>query len=291
MVARPVYVSSGAFLASELEQVMAHAEKAGVTHLELSSSLSFIKDVQESLRTARRQFTLLIHNYFPAPAEPFVLNLAARDPVVLSKSLELCRRALHITAELGAPFYAAHAGFNASPRISELGQPITGGTWEERALAYDVFVESVRELTSLARSLGTCFCIENNVVAKFNAVGQSNPWLLLAEPEEMIAFANTLGDDNFGFLIDVGHLKVSAHVLGFDADQALESLAPWVRGFHLSENDGQTDSNQAFDESAWFLPWLSRFPQAVVVVEAYRLAPEQLESCLSILRNHMVTQA
>ncbi len=125
-----------------------------------------------------------------------------------------------------------------------------------RDAAYSTFRESVTELLAHAKNLGVGFYIENNVVAPFNAPDGRNSMLLLCEPEELIEFYNDIDDPAFGYLMDVGHLNVSAKTMGFDRASAMDRLTPYIRAFHLSDNDGLADTNHPFNEDAWFLSWV-----------------------------------
>lgn len=161
-------------------------------------------------------FNFLVHNYFPAPAEPFVLNLASVEKDSLEKSLAHCRRAIELTAELGAPFYAAHAGFATSVSVEHLGRPFDDTKTVPRDTAYKIFRQSVTELLAHADKYGVAFYVENNAVAPFNAPDGRNNMLLLSDPDELVEFYNDINDPNFGYLVDVGHINVSAKTLGFD---------------------------------------------------------------------------
>ena len=164
-----VYVSSGAFRTKDLKTVFAEAERLGVDRLELSSGLDFYPDALDLVRRHQGDYSLLLHNYFPAPQHPFVLNLAGADADVRRQSLNHCRRALEASAEIGAPFFAAHAGFALQPRIDQLGLPITGRAKIPLAEAAAYFMESLASLLEVADAVGVDFLIENNVVAPFNA--------------------------------------------------------------------------------------------------------------------------
>jgi sugar phosphate isomerase/epimerase len=111
-------VSSTSFRVRRLAAILEVCDENGVTGLELSA----LDDWQPELLagTARRY---LVHNYCPPPATPFVLNLASSDSLVLEQSLSHCRGAIDLSASLGAPVYAAHAGFalDLEPRL--LGDP------------------------------------------------------------------------------------------------------------------------------------------------------------------------
>ena len=50
---------------------------------------------------------------------------------------------------------------------------------------------------------------------------------------------------DFKLLLDVGHLKVSAHSLGFDFPGQLAALLQETDYIHLSDNDGREDRHLA----------------------------------------------
>jgi len=278
---RPVYVSTGALAGKTVAEALAAATRLGLGAVELSSGMPHDPAAAMTATAARQQFKLLVHNYFPAPADPFVLNLAAADPAVLDRSRAHARAAMDLSAKLGAPFYAAHAGFMMQPQVSDLGRPFgTDAPLTPRADALALFTDSVRDLLAYGRGLGVGFLVENNVVAPFNAPNGRNDRLLLADPDEMLAFAAAIDDPGFGYLLDTGHLQVSARTLGFDLDAAMTALAPYIRAFHLSDNDGAADTNEPFGPDAWFLPWLRTCADAAVVIELRRVPDAALAACL-----------
>ena len=99
--------------------------------------------------------------------------------------------------------------------------------------------------------------IENNVINKKNfKIFGENP-LLLTKPDEIINFFKKL-PDNIGFLLDVGHLKVSSKTEKFDLKIAMLKLNNIVTGYHLSENNGLEDQNKNFSNKVWFLKFLKK---------------------------------
>ena len=50
---------------------------------------------------------------------------------------------------------------------------------------------------------------------------------------------------NVQLLVDVGHLKVSAHTLGYDRISFLNDTSAWTTAFHISENNALEDENQS----------------------------------------------
>ncbi len=281
---REIYLSTGAFEESDLGVILETARQNSFAHIELSSSVPYNVNNIETVRNHTEDLTFLVHNYFPAPAEPFVLNLASDDDANLDRSRSHCKGAIELAAELGAPFYSAHAGFAAALNVEHLGMPFDGVKAVPHDIAYSIFRQSVIGLIEHAEKHGIAFYIENNVVAPFNARDGENDLLLLCDPDELLKFYADINHPNFGFLIDVGHLSVSAKTLGFDRDAAMDSLVPYVRAFHLSDNNMLADTNELFDEDAWFLPWLRKCPEAKIVIEVYTISPDKIRHCIETIK-------
>jgi sugar phosphate isomerase/epimerase len=275
------YFSSGAFKTRRLDEVVKQCLEERIRHLELSSGLAHSETLLDPVRrTSGVQMSYLAHNYFPPPHDPFVLNLAAAEPQGLARSMELCRGAIDLTVELGAPFYSAHAGFAMTLMPAMLGDPRAQGALSDANVqpyeqAYEVFVESVRALCAYARERGVRFLVENNALPPTLAARGRIRGLLMLDAAELHRLVADVDDAAFGLLIDVGHAKVSSVALGFDPVELIESLAEHIAAFHLSDNDGQTDQNRMFDERAWFAPLLRDFPEATMVIEVYRLSAEE----------------
>jgi sugar phosphate isomerase/epimerase len=286
-----LWFSSGAFNATDMAGLLNEARTLGIQGIELSSGLRCsdeeLKLVHAEHAAASQRF--LVHNYFPAPAKPFVLNIAALDEESLQASKQLARTALMLARDLGAPFYSVHAGFAARLRAEQLGKPkeqaaSLSAADIDRVAAYAAMIDNVRELADFAATLGVSLLIENNVISPLYLERMPINPLLLTEGKEICRFFDDLHHPNVGLLLDVAHAKVSATALGFDADDFVDQVAPHVRCLHLSDNNGREDSNQPFGDDAWFVPRLTEFRHCEVVVEAYRLKPQVMLSQLEFLQ-------
>jgi sugar phosphate isomerase/epimerase len=276
----PIYASSGAFLSRELAPLLDEAAAAGIDRVELSSGVAWRADNLDVVRRNRARFRFLVHNYFPPPERPFVLNLASADPEIRERSLAHCRGAMDLAGELGSDLFTVHAGFALEPKVGELGRPITAEVTVDIEAAYRIFRDSVGAMVAYGEARGVRLGIENNVVAPFNLRQGRNVFLLMATAEEILRLAADIASPRLGFLIDSGHLNVSARSLGFTREAFLEAVAPLILGWHLSDNDGTADSNHPFGRGAWFLPWVAKHPGDMVVIEAYRLQRPRLEECI-----------
>ena len=198
-----------------------------------------------------KHLALQVHNYFPPPEQPFVFNLASSDRVLMERSLEHVRNAMRLAIALGRPLYSFHAGFRINPLVSELGHVMRRRELRDRTTALNQFGENVLLLAEEARRQGVVLLVENNVLNAMNLRSFGEDPLLLTNPEEIASFMAKM-PTNVGLLLDVAHLKVSARTLGFDPIAAHAHVKPWIQGYHLSDNDGLSDSNEAVATDSWF---------------------------------------
>ncbi len=275
---KEVYLSTGAFRTRSLDDIIFHCLRHDIRHLELSSGL----DPVDLKAVAHRLETLapcLVHNYFPPPATPFVLNLAADDRQALAASLALCRQAIDLCAALGAPFYSVHGGFVAALTPEHLGDAdaqavlALGIDTDAYERAFDRFCESMATLSAYARAARVRLLVENNVQAR-RPIGVRH--LLMVTAGDFERFFARLNDRNLGVLVDVGHLIVSGKTCDFMPSEFCLRLAHRIEAFHLSENDGWADQNLPVRADSWFWPIVRHFPEATLVLEAYGLSISQM---------------
>jgi len=285
-----IYMSSGAFRSRTLPRVVADARRLGITHVELSSGLAHEPELDKAIADGMAAgLTFLVHNYFPAPAEPKVLNLTAGDPEGLAWSLDHCRRALDLSVTVGGAFYSLHSGYAAALKAAMLGRPDVQAaafkdTSIDREQAYQLMIRSVREIADYAAARGRGLLLENNVISPvYLEKVPVNP-LLMTHHDEIVRFMSEIDRPNVGFLIDTGHAKVSATALGFDAHEFISAVKPYIRALHLSDNDGREDQNLPFTDKAWFYPLLRDFAGLPMVIEAYTLDDETMLSQRALLR-------
>lgn len=285
------YVSSGAFASRSLPDVIARAERLGIDHLELSSGLEPMDAFDGFVeRLQRSPIRMSVHNYFPPPAVPFVLNLGSVDAGTLAMSREHVKRATALAERLGGQYYSVHSAFCVDFEPEMLGRAHVAqrrfrGDAER---TYATFVESLMQLAPVAAGHGLDLLIENNVLtASGDGDLRAAPPVLMTSAEDMLRVVADVGEANLGLLIDVGHLRVSARTLGLDAGSELATLLPHARVLHLSDNDGSSDQNHALTDDAWFWPYLDRDDDRDVVIEAYALDDETILSQVELARRQL----
>ena len=271
-----MYFSSAAFGRQTLPEIVEECLALDVG-LEFTSSFEYRADLVEHIGRIRG-LPLLVHNYFPPPAEPFVLNLAATDPAIRSASLNLCREAIELSAQIGGTVYGVHAGFAMNLTATMLGQPEQQAALPPEALipparAMETFRQAVLDLAAFAQTCGVRLLLENNVITPQQVAAGRGDSLLLTTPDGCREFFAGLDDPSVGLLLDTGHARVSAQAFGFDPAEFLRGDLP-LGGIHLSDNDGTRDSNRPFGPDAWFAPSLRRFAELPITVEVYGLDHE-----------------
>ncbi len=277
-----LYISTIAFSGKDINTTLDEARAAQLP-LEFSSGLPHHENMRELFESY--ELPKLVHNYFPAPKVPFVLNLASENEAIRRTSIRHCIQGLKMTKKAGAPFFAAHAGFCLDPDPAELGRQLKQSDQIiDREKHWQIFIESVAEVLLTADELETDFYIENNVTAAMNInVHGQNP-LLCSHHREMIRLIHDMPHPRLGILLDTAHLKVTANTLPFNLDEAMQTLRYYISAIHHSDNDGLLDSNQSIDRDYWFAPFMPYFRRLPQVLEAKKQTIDQIQQQVKLLR-------
>ena len=277
-------ISSLAFRGKKREEIIAIALR-NKWMIEFSSSFPYLKDMADffiNVHTIRR----LAHNYFPAPVDPFVLNLASLNPLIRERSIAHCLNGLEISKLAGASCFSAHAGFCIDPNPDQLGSELDVNIPINRRKNWKLFLESVNIIVRKAEQLGLSFYIENNVTAEFNLRDDGQEVLLCSSIEEMMFLCKEIRSKHFGLLLDTAHLKVSSRSLHFDIETSLESLIPFVKYVHHSDNNGKEDTNESLNSDYWFLPWIHKFKHCIHILEVKNLDEDAIKNQLTLLNSY-----
>jgi len=256
-----IYVSSSCLAAKKIGLVVETLALQGLNKIELSGGTDYYEGYADEMLSLKQKYNLsfLLHNYFPPPVKPFVVNLASNDPSLLALSIEHCRAAISLAAKLESPIYGLHAGFCFNAQPSDLGREIEGRLTISKERAKAIFVRGVQELADYAAGYDISLAIENNVLTSSNLTNGKNKLLLGVTPRELLDIVRSIDRKNVAALIDLGHLKVSAQTLGFSRRTFVQEVAPLAVEFHLSDNKGCIDEHGSISEGSWFWDSLKRW--------------------------------
>lgn len=271
-----IWVSSTGVRAARITDSIRTLVDAGFRHVELSGGSEPYPELENELEAlAEAGIGLQLHNYFPPPPEPFVLNLASLDTRVREQSITHCLRALDLSHRLGARRYGVHAGFLFDVPPSELGGALGDRPLVDKDAALEAFVSALATLSAAAGDVR--LYVENNVLSARNRQTWpgANPLLLCraADWRELRPLLQPLG---IGLLLDLAHLRVSATSLGLDFRAEAEELLAATDCLHLSDNDGLRDNNGPLTADGPVMQALRGLdqPPASVTLEVYTGLPD-----------------
>ncbi len=253
-----------------IKESIAELRSNGIDHIELSGGTKPYRELESDLIQAKEDGAeLLIHNYFPPPEKPFVLNLASIHSETRIASLDHCKRAIDLSRKFGAKKFGFHAGFFLDISVNDIGKKLTRDNLVEAEKAYDLFCAAHQELTEYA-SDDVKLYVENNVLSAENHqtfAGQEP--LMLVDVKSYERLASMI---DFNLLLDVAHLKVSCHSLGLNFSDQLRYLYSLSDYIHISDNDGKSDINLSIDadSSLWSsLSELNGWAEKIITLEVY----------------------
>jgi len=270
-----IYISTGGESSRTGYETACSLIDGGIRNIELSGGVHN-KDQIKQLSKLKNSVNFQVHNYFPPPKNPFVLNLAAKDKNIATLSLEHISNALNCAAELDSNVYSFHAGFLIDLQPSELGKRVKPRPLLDRHEAMLRFIDRVNKIDDYAQSLGIKLLIENNVLSENNLSNFGcDPFLMANMSDYDKVMSNT--SSNVRLLVDVAHLKVSAKSLGYSPEKFLKDSSKWIEAYHLSDNDGTKDSNNEISEGSWFWKHLDKNIE-LFTIEVYHASSEELLS-------------
>ena len=132
------YISTLCFAGTPISEIVRKAEIDNF-NLEFSSGLPYDPNNIEFFNNFKNNLKLL-HNYFPAPKVPFVINLASENKKIRELSIDHSLKNIELSAKNNIKFYAAHAGFCIDPEPDKLGKFIQIAKKFKRSEHIDIFV-------------------------------------------------------------------------------------------------------------------------------------------------------
>lgn len=244
-----IYISTGLnkrFLTSKLLDIF---RKNKIKNVELSSGL-YETGILKKLKKEKK-IDLLLHNYFPVPKKPFIINLASTNNKIFKKSFEHLKKAILYSSKLKLKYFSFHAGFLVDPKVKDFGKTLPKQIMNKKSKILKLFIKRLNILSKFAKKKDVMILIENNVLTKKNLNRfDKNPFLMTKLEECKKIMINT--DENVRLLVDVAHLKISSKTLNYDPVKYLEKLDKWIEAYHLSDNNGVEDENKNLTVKSWF---------------------------------------
>lgn len=221
-------------------------------YIELSGGSRYQCDSLDLLKEAQDKsgIEFLLHSYFPPPNSDFVLNFADSS----LETRDFISESIRYVRELKVPYFSVHAGYKQS-FIFENELLINGKNhFSLKDIATNIkwFSQTFPEIPLALENLypnnrnpDSCFATSVN------------------EIELILNF-----DDNLLFLLDLGHLKISANLLDFDFNDAVDYLfskySHRIVELHLSENDSVYDDHNSITEHSRQFNVLQKYKEIIL---------------------------
>jgi len=257
-----------------LAKVLEAYTKNGIRNIEIGPAHEYVKQPINLVKSYQADFT--VHSYFPPPKKPMVINLASQDKGLLQRSLTQIKKSIRFCKSIGARLFSFHPGFRIDPQEREAApegeldntldfyydQRIPLVPYEK---AFDTFVNSVAEICDYAQGLGVRVAVENT-----GSVSKDK-YLMMCESQEFKRLFSEVSDDNFGMLLDLGHLKLASTARNFDKYDFMNSIKEHVFELHVHDNDGINDEHRVPDNNSWCMEVIKDFNNVPITLEAMNL--------------------
>ena len=265
-----IYISTSCIKSSSIKESVLKLVSAGFKNIELSGGTKFYPNYKDDLLKMKKEYGLnyLVHNYFPPPKIPFVINLASQNKEIFQKSIDQCKSAIKLSKELEGEKYGVHAGFLIDIKANEIGRKLSRSSLSKRNDAIKKFEEGWLYLIEEAGQDITLY-LENNVFSMTNSetYSNNNPFLL-TDYESYLELSDKL---DFTILLDFAHLQVSCNSLGLEFDREVEKLFPLTNYIHLSDNDGSHDQNKGLRNDGQIMNFIRNndLNEKTITIEIY----------------------
>lgn len=254
-----VSVPAGRGRMQRLEETLAHVQELGYQVAEISiSSLGLIFDGEvrpeplADLAAVTRNFNLR-----------YTVHGLNRLNLAYDSRHDLCRRIMaaqiEVARTIGAGVVVYHSGLQALEAVRHgLRRTLLSET--ELAEGRQREVAALRELAEVAADSGVVIGMENgdshlwehNIIAQFGLLraALSIHHARLHIPP-IVRQLEAIGHPAVGMTLDIAHLHIAAHDLGFDYREAVSQAAPWVRHLHANDNFGRLDTGVDSEPDRW----------------------------------------
>ena len=277
---------------SKVSEVINECLDAGICNLELGSNHCHEEGLLEKIPL--KKGTFLVHNYFPAPKDPFVLNLSSHDESLRQKSEEQAFRALDFCDAAGAQLYTFHAGFMTDPGGPGRTDKNYDFKWSNEKTSdpnaynktFELMLRGVAKVSKRASQLGVRIAIETE--GTFRHPGH----LLMQRPEEFVAFFEEFGPDEVGINLNIGHLPLAAKSFEFQVEDFVDLVASRVLAMEMSHNDRIDDQHLPLREEEWYWAVIldERFDKAKKILEFRETSLDEVIANLELCRRKQASK-
>jgi sugar phosphate isomerase/epimerase len=256
----------------------------GLRSLELGSTHPF----EPAPLDVVRQYPLryLVHNYFPPPEAPLVVNLASLDDDIYRRSRAHVERSLEFCAGAGALLYTVHPGFLSDPSGPGGGNGSYDFLFSDAGPARDRYERAYARMSeALAWTVERASAIGVRVAIETEGSVTRPDHLLLQRPAEYQRLFTRFSPGDLGINLNLGHLNLASAAFGFAREAFVDTVADYVVALEMSHNDGATDDHRLLRADGWYWAVIAdrRFADAYKVLEVRDARAADVAACAEMI--------
>lgn len=245
-----IYVSTACLHRDRIGEVLEEYALAGIKNIELSGGTSYYPQMEQELCFYQKKYGLnyVCHAYFPPHEQDIVVNLASCNDRIYEDSIEHYKKCIDLLHRIDCKVLSIHAGFFIEIKSEEVGKELSDRCVYNKKAAMERFCKAYYKISELCKKHDIRLYLENNVLSAYNyeKFGKKNQLMLT----DYDAFVELNHNIEFEFLLDLGHLYVTANTLGINYKEQCKKLQPFTRWLHISHNNGITDQHDPLREDS-----------------------------------------
>lgn len=211
---------------SSIVDVLSLCKDHGIDQVELGSNHCYEEDPGG---IGNYPFTFLVHNYYPPPKEPLIVNIASRNDSIRRQSISHIMNSIGLCKQIGAQLYTFHPGFLTDPQGANIDdsnydfrfcdQDLDGALYDE---SFTRMCNALEELVGYGKTLGIRVALETE-----GSVAKSRH-LLMQHPKEYERLFQMFGAEDLGINLNIGHLRLAANAFDFSVNSLVDLVADHV---------------------------------------------------------------
>lgn len=253
----------------------------GSIHRHEKKLLSLLKNME---------YNFIIHNFFPASKERFILNIASINTDVRERSLEFIKGAVDFAERINAKLYTIHPGFLIDPVEESKSLEDYDFNFDTQRIdpspsTYDRcsahFLDSLNRIAAYIKDKKLKIAVETQGTVSKKDV------MFFSKPSDFSLFFKENKNKNIGINLNLGHLNLAVNAWGLDMYEVIEMIKPHLFAVEVSHNSGLKDEHAALKPDGWYMDILKNdfFKKIPIIFEGRNLTIQEVISSHLLLKN------
>ena len=270
---------------TSITEALAACVANGLRSVELGSNHAYEPD-PIGVVERHQPLRCMVHNYFPSPLDPFVVNIASLNDDIYERSLAHVGRSIEFCRASGALMYTVHPGFLSDPQ----GPSRNSGNYDFLFPASDVDRKSYdrayqRMLEALDWAVDRAAASGIRLAIETEGSVSKRDHLLLQRPDEFERLTTRFAPADLGVNLNIGHLRLASAAFGFEPATMVDVIADYIVAMELSHNDGVVDGHRPLQAGAWYWDLITdqRFAATYKILEFRNTAVADVAACADLV--------